>query len=109
MGLPQGEWVAWLRNALAVLALVLAVVVAVESALNRAAQDKVNAGRAELARAQTFANLDNGLVQLLAKTAAERRDAQIQGLLARNGVTYRIEPKPAGASPAPAGTQGAGR
>lgn len=90
MSMLQGRWVGWLGNGLSAIVLVLAIFITVTSAQNRALQDKVNAGRAALAKAQTLAQLDNGLVQLLAKTAAEKNDTAIQSLLAQNGVTFSL-------------------
>jgi cell division protein FtsB len=80
---------------LGALALILAVVVVVQSASNRALQQKIATGQAKLAQAQTMANLDNSLVQLMAKAAADRNDSALRNLLARNGVTFKTPPVPA--------------
>ena len=92
MGMMERSWTSWLRDGLALLALALAILFAVEGVLNRSLQDKVEAGRAALQRAQTFANLDNGLIQVLAKTAADKNDPELRALLAQNGVTFQVQP-----------------
>lgn len=92
-----------LANGLSAVVLVLAVAMVFASAQNRSLQDKVNAERADLVKAQTLASLDNSLVQLLAKTAAEKNDGALQALLARNGVTFHVEPN---AAPAHSGDAG---
>jgi hypothetical protein len=102
MGSLHGGWVRWLRDGLATVALVLAVAVFYEGVQMRALQDRVNAEHADLVKAQTFANLDNGVVQLIAKTAADKNDADLRALLASNGVTFRVQPG-AAAAPAPKG------
>jgi len=97
-----------LKIGLSAVALIMAVFMAFESAHNRALQEKVGKERETLARAQTFTNLDNSLVQLLAKTAAEKNDQALRNLLADNGVTFKVEPNAGGAAgSAPASGQGA--
>ncbi len=88
----ETRWIAWTTTVLAIIALILAIVMTVVGAQNRGLQDKLAAGRVDLAKAQTFATLDNSLVQLLAKTAAEKDDASLKDLLASNGVTFKVEP-----------------
>ena len=80
---------------LGALALLLAIVTVAQSARNRTLQAEVTEGQAKLAKAQALANLDNSLVQLMAKTAADKDDRAIRDLLARNGVTFRAPPTPA--------------
>jgi hypothetical protein len=87
----NSRWPNLLANGLSILALILALVIVFEGVQNRSLQDKVNAGHSELAKAQALANLDNNLIQLLAKTAADKNDGALQGLLARNGVTFRTD------------------
>jgi hypothetical protein len=100
------RWVSWLANGLSAVVLVLAMVLVFSSMQVRALQDKVSAGRADLAKLQTLAGLDNSLVQLLAKTAAEKNDGALQALLARNGITFHVEPDAAGShASSPAGPQ----
>lgn len=97
----------WLGNGLAGVAVLLAIGIVVMGAQTRALQDKVTAERAELTKAQTLAQLDNSVVQLLAKTAAEKNDTALQALLARNGVTFQVEPNagaPRNAAPPQAST-----
>jgi hypothetical protein len=83
---------------LGAVALILAILSVVQSARNRSLQAQVAEGQAKLAKAQTMANLDTSLVQLMAKTAADKNDGAIRDLLARNGVTFKAPPAPA---PAP--------
>lgn len=87
----NSRWPGLLANGLSILALIFAVVIVFEGVQNRSLQDKVNAGHADLAKAQALANLDNNLIQLLAKTAADKNDSALQGLLARNGITFRTD------------------
>lgn len=79
---------------LGALALLLAIVSVVQSARNRMLQAEVTEGQAKLAKAQALANLDNSLVQLMAKTAADKDDGALRDLLARNGVTFKAPPAP---------------
>ena len=79
---------------LGVLAMILAIATVVQAASNRSLQGKVAAGQAKLAQAQAMANLNNSLIQLMAKTAAEKDDRAIRDLLARNGVTFNSPPAP---------------
>jgi hypothetical protein len=80
---------------LGAVALILAILSVVQSARNRMLQTDVAAGQVKLAKAQTLANLDNSLVQLMAKTAADKDDGALRDLLARNGVTFKAPPAPA--------------
>ena len=79
----------WKANALGFLALLLALANLAQSYFNRDLQNQVSAGQAQLAKAQTLANVDNSLIQLLAKSAAENNDTALRDLLARNGVTFK--------------------
>ncbi len=79
---------------LGVIALLLAVATVVQAAQVRALQQQVRDGQGKLAQAQTMANLDNSLIQLMAKTAAENDDNAIRDLLERNGVTFKPPPIP---------------
>lgn len=98
MGLTERGWASWLRDGLALMALILAILIAYEGMLNRSLQDRVEAGRTALVRGQTFANLDNGLIQVAAKTASEKNDPELRALLAQNGVTFQVQP---GVAPGP--------
>jgi cell division protein FtsB len=80
---------------LGALALILAIAGVIQSARNRSLQAQVAEGQAKLAKAQTLANLDNSLVQLMAKAAADKNDGALRDLLARNGVTFKMPPAPA--------------
>jgi hypothetical protein len=86
---PRFEGLAFLLGALA---LILAIVSVVQSARNRGLQKQVADGQAKLAAAQTVANLDNSLIQLMAKAAADKNDGAMRDLLARNGVTLKAGP-----------------
>ena len=88
----------WLRNGLAGLALLMAVAAVWFGMQIRDLQDRVENGRADLVKAQTFANVDNSVIQLLARAAVEKNDMQIRGLLAANGVTLQLQ---SGQTPAP--------
>ena len=83
------------------LALVLAVVSVVQSGANQDLQETASANQAQLQKAQTLATVDNNLVQLLAKAAAEGNDSDIRALLAQNGVTFRTRPASAAPTAAP--------
>jgi hypothetical protein len=80
---------------LGALVLILAIASVVQSARNRTLQTQVSEGQVKLAKAQTLANLDNSLVQLMAKAAAEKNDGALRDLLARNGVTFKAPLAPA--------------
>jgi len=90
----------WASTLLGGFALVLAVVSVVQSGANRDLQQSATAAQAQLQKTQTLSALDNNLVQLLAKTAAEGNDSDIRALLAQNGITFRTRPADA-APPAP--------
>jgi hypothetical protein len=92
-------WGIWLRNGLCALALVLAGAIVWKAAENRSLQDKINAGRQDLVKAQTFATIDNNVIQLIAKQAAEKNDTALKALLLRNGITFSLN-GPAAAAPA---------
>ena len=91
------DWLGTAATLLGGLALVLAVFSVVQSGANRDLQETASANQAQLQKAQTLATIDNNLVQLLAKAAAEGNDSDIRALLARNGVTFRTR----SADPAP--------
>ena len=88
------DWPRLVRTAIGVLALVLAVFNVAGAQRNRGLQKEVDATRVELAKSQAFANVNNTLIQLLAKAAAEKNDAALRELLARNGVTFSVKPPP---------------
>lgn len=98
----NGVGAAWLRNGLAALALVLALASVVFSVQIRGLQDHIEGGRADLIKAQAFANVDNSVIQLLAKTAVEKNDPNIRALLTSVGVTIHA---PAEAPPASPGAK----
>lgn len=77
---------------LAGLSLLLALISVVQVNSNRNLQKAFAEGQASIAKAQTLANLDNSLIQLVAKSAVENRDAELRNLLARNGVTFNASP-----------------
>ncbi|MGI4880223.1 MAG: hypothetical protein ACRYG4_22365 [Janthinobacterium lividum] len=80
-------------------ALMLAVATVVQVRSNNDLQAAVAQGQTQIAKAQALANVDNELVGLLAKAAAENHDDAIRGLLAQNGVTFKAGPAP-GVTPA---------
>lgn len=90
----QRSWTNWLRDGLGILALILALLNVAGAQRNRDLQGKVDTAQAALQRGQAFANVNNSLIQLLAKAAAERDDPAIRDLLARNGVTFRLSAAP---------------
>lgn len=94
----QTPWLAWVQAALAVGATVLAVVSFFQVGANRQLQNTASQNQARLARANTFSNLDNGLIQLIAKSAVDNNDAALTALLAQNGVTFRKNAAAAGAT-----------
>jgi len=98
----QTPWLAWLQAAVALIAFVLAVLTFVAEGANRGLQKTVTQNEARVTRATTFANLDNGLIQLTAKSAVDNNDAALTALLAQNGVTFR---KNAAAAAPAAGSQ----
>ena len=75
--------------ALGIVALVAALVLVIVGALNRSLQAEVAAGQARIANAQAAANVNNTLIRLLAKAAAEKKDEQIRALLSQNGISFR--------------------
>ncbi len=90
------------------LALLLAIVTVVQGMSNRSLQQEVATGQAQVAKAQTLANLDNSLVQLMAKSAVDNNDNALRDLLARNGVTFKANASAAAAAPSdtPADAEG---
>jgi hypothetical protein len=71
------------------IALVLAVTTVILSAGNRDLQQKLTDGQAKVARVQALSNLDNNLIQLLAKSAMDNKDDALRQLLESNGVTFK--------------------
>jgi hypothetical protein len=102
----KGAWAVWLRNGLAGLALILALASVVLSVQIRNLQDHVESQRADLMKAQAVAQVDNSVIQLLARTAVEKNDPQIRALLATVGVTLGTQPPPPAAA-APGANPGA--
>ena len=83
-------WIILLRNGLAVVALVLAVLVVTQGVKARALQDNVNDQREKLAQRQQVVAVDNAVVQIIAKVAVERNDPALKALLASNGITFNV-------------------
>ncbi len=71
------------------LCVVLALSLALMAAINRTLRARIAEGQAQVSKAQTLANLDNSLVQLLAKSAVDNNDLALRDLLSRNGVTFK--------------------
>jgi hypothetical protein len=65
---------------------------------NRALRDEVNARQKFINDSIKVNQLNNQLIQLLARTAVSNNDLQLQGLLATNGVTYEVRSNAAGAA-----------
>lgn len=86
--------------ALGVIVLVLGVMTVWTAAANRRLQQTLAANQEKVAKAQAAANLDNNLVQLLAKAAIDGKDGALRDLLAANGVTMKQD----GPAPAPSPT-----
>lgn len=84
--------------ALGALALLLAVATVVLSSGNRNLQATLSEGQSKVARMQTLANLNNSLIQMLAKAAADNNDKNIRQLLANNGITYNVNSAPVASS-----------
>lgn len=81
----------FLRAILGLAAIVLAVLNVTGAQRNRALQAEIEAQQAAVQRGQTFANLNNSLIQLLARTAAEQNDPALRTLLSDNGVTFQVQ------------------
>lgn len=94
-----------LQLALGVVAIVAAVMLVAAGALNRSLQSQVAANQAKIASAQAAANVNNNLIRLLAKSAAEDNDADLRALLAQNGITFRQAPAGTSATPPPPAAQ----
>lgn len=86
---------------LGAVSILAAIVLVVMGAMNRSLQTDIAAGQAKLATVQASANVNNTLIRLLAKSAAETGDPQIRALLARNGITYQSAPTAGAPTPAP--------
>lgn len=74
--------------------LIIGVMTVWQAGVNRGLQEELAGNQERLAKAQTVANLDNNLVQLLAKAAVENNDTAIRNLLSANGVTLNQGPAP---------------
>ncbi len=69
------------------LALILALFTMFQSYSNRGLQAQVIEDQAKLTKSQALANLNNSLVQIMAKAAVDNDDSALRRLLANNGVT----------------------
>jgi hypothetical protein len=78
--------------ALGALALLMSIATVLQANSNGGLQSTATQGQAQVAKAQALANVDNELVGLLAKAAAENHDEAIRSLLAANGVTFKATP-----------------
>ena len=76
--------------------MVLAGLSLVQANTNRDLQQTAAANQTRIDRANTFANLDNGLIQLVAKSAVDDDDAALTKLLSDNGITFRKTPAASG-------------
>ena len=82
-------------------AAVLGVLSFLNASANRDLQRTASANQARIDRGVAFANLDNNLIQLTAKSASDNKDAALTALLSSNGVTFHKNPMSAdgGAQP----------
>lgn len=88
---------------LGTLALVLTLATVAMMEVNRGLQQEVAQRQQLIAKAQTFATINNSLIQLLARTVADSKDQALSDLLSRNGVTFSLSPNtPADIPQAPA-------
>lgn len=83
--------------------LILGVWTVWQSSDNRELQQAMADNQQKQAKIQTIANLDNNLVQLLAKSAVDDKDGALRELLLENGVT--LKPGPAAQQQATANAQ----
>jgi hypothetical protein len=88
---------AWVHGGIGGVALVLAAVTILGAEGNRIAAAQLDSQRTEAARLQRIAGLNDGLVKLLVKAAAEGNDAELRALLAANGVTFQLGAAPVAA------------
>ena len=86
---------------LGALSLILAIATLIQVSSNSDLRATAVQGQAQVAKAQALANVDNELVGLLAKAAAENHDDAIRTLLAQNGVTFKAAPPSAAPSSNP--------
>lgn len=93
----------YLGDLLGLVAVGLALWLIAAAADNRRAQAELVERAQTIERARTLANVNNGLIQLLARTSAETGDPALRALLAQNGVQFQLRPGPqvAPAPPAP--------
>lgn len=82
--------------ALGAILLALGIMTISTAGTNRGLQQTLTANQEKLAKAQAAANLDNNLVQMLAKSAVDDKDSALRDLLRANGVTLKenAAPKP---------------
>ncbi|QXQ07484.1 hypothetical protein KX816_05515 [Sphingosinicellaceae bacterium] len=92
---------------LGALALALSVATVLQASSNGDLQAAAVQGQAQVAKGRALASVDNELVGLLAKAAAENHDDSIRALLAQNGVTFRAGPAPTTPLPPAAPTSSA--
>jgi ribosomal protein L12E/L44/L45/RPP1/RPP2 len=89
-------------GALAALALLLVLVNIALELTNGGEQAKVNQRQVFINQNAAVMNVDNALIRALATAAVTNKDAQIDDVLKRAGVTYTQTPPPAQTAPAPA-------
>lgn len=92
--------------ALGAVVLVLGGMTVSAASTNRGLQQTLAGNQEKVAKAQAAANLDNNLVQMLAKSAIDDKDAALRDLLSANGVTLKQTdaPKPRNDAPKPEAT-----
>lgn len=101
-------WLGQLAALLAFVALALAVWSAVLGVENRALGKTVGEQQNMVARARSIAQVDNALIQLISRTAAQTDDAELAALLTKNGVSFQEQSRPTAGPPqisSPGGAQ----
>jgi hypothetical protein len=78
--------------ALGAVALALAIWLSVTISSVRSLSAETQNLSAQVSRGTTLAQVNNNLIQLMARTAAERNDDQLRNLLQSNGVTFKVQP-----------------
>ena len=97
----------WILTALAVIGLALAIANMTMFSQNRMAQAEVSARTQYIQQTAQLEPLHREMVRALAELAVRNNDAELQGMLAKQGITVSPAPAPAApAAPAPAPKKG---
>lgn len=97
-------WQYRLLNAIGAVALVLALANGFVFTHNRDAQLEVNSRQQYLQQTASLDGLYRDIVKALAELAVKNNDAQLQQMLAANGINVTLNAPVVAAAPAPAGT-----